>query len=174
MADTSERNLDLEYVGLFHFRRQAKDFFFHSMRCGYTTSPRKGMLSEMPGSKTIEVVHENFRTLDTYLVTPQDPFSGGTTCQWYGAIPVWMMQYMGYYDEDAIPCLKAALSFNYENDTFYGGRGPEFFVHEGYTYINRVTENDFFGRASCEEQIFNPEGRSSGWHCCQSIWMVKP
>ncbi len=172
-AEMPERNLDIEYVEMLHFPRHAFWCFMNAMKAGYASKPTKGTIVELPGSKTIEYTHEKFRLLDSYIVTPQSGYSGGTIHEWWAAIPVWMMQFMGYYDEDAIPCLKAALNANYERGVFYGGRGPGFFLHDGYTYINTVEENDFHGHVRGKETIYNPAGNPVGWHRYQAMWMVR-
>ncbi len=163
----------IRYLGDDGFGEQVFRHFIDAMQAGYAKSPSKGTIKEMPGSKTIEYEKDGFRLLDAYLVTPQSSFSGGMTTEWFHDIPVWMMQYFGSYDDDAIPCLKAALKMNYEQRLFFGGRGPEFFTLDGYTYVNNVTENDFFGRSSGEERIFGPTGKLAGWHRHQSLYLVR-
>jgi hypothetical protein len=154
------------------FWRLARGIFFEAMQQGYASSPPKRTLDEMPGAKTIKFELEKWRVLDTYIVTPAGNYSGGTTCLWYDQVPVWMMQYIGEYRPDAIPCLKAALRENYQKKKFYGGRGPEFTHFDDYTYINQVEENDFNKRVLGEETIFDAAGKKVGWHRYQAVWMV--
>ena len=165
-------DLDLEFVIEPHFQQSALTTFFQAMQEGYALTREKGTIPELPGSKTIEFLHGDWRVLDTYIVSPQSPYSGGTTMMWYGEIPIWMMQYVGYYDDDAIPCLRAALRTNYEQSIFNGGRGPDFFEHEGFHYINAAMSNNFFGRTNGQEAIFDSEKKIRGIHLYQAWWMV--
>ena len=91
---------------------------------------------------------------------------------WYGDVPVWMMQYVGWYIDGAVECLKAALQATYEKNTFTGGRGPESFDYEGYRYQNFVGQNDFGGHANGLERIYVPEGAECGMHRYQSQWLA--
>lgn len=153
--------------------RHALGHFLEAMKTGYANTPAKGTIAEMPGSKTIEYRHGKWRVFDAYLVTPQSAYSGGSTIIWYGPVPIWMMQYLGHYDKEAIPCLKAALKENYQAGKFRGGRGPEWFVNDGYTYINVVEHNNFSNHSWGKEAIYGPDGKMAGYHRYQSIYMVK-
>jgi len=158
------------YISL--FPRTAHATFMRAMKEGYASKPTKGTIAELPGSKTIEYIENNWRVIDTYVVTPQSPYSGGMTMLYYGPLPVFMMQYIGYYTEEAIPCLKAALKANYDVNKFYGGRGPDIFQHEGFIYTNGA-EGDFFTYSRASERIFNPNGEQVGWHHCHSVYMLE-
>ena len=155
-----------------HLRRHAMGIFFLAMQQGYAAKPERGTSPEIPGSKTIEYHHENWRVLDTYIVTPKSPYSGGTTIVYWNEIPMWMMQYLGWYADEAIPCLKAALRANYEQDIFNGGRGPDFFEHEGFHYINVVMSNNFHGRTNGQEAVFDSNQKLRGVHIYQAWWMI--
>lgn len=163
---------DVDYVRMPHMRRHAMEIFFTAMQEGYVSNSEKGTVPEIPGSKTIEYRHNEWRVLDMYLVTPKSPYSGGTTIIYYGEIPMWMMQYVGYYDEEALPCLKAALKTTYDEKVFNGGRGPDFFEHGGFHYINAPTSNDFHGRTNGQEAIFDAEKKLRGVHIYQAWWMI--
>lgn len=163
---------DIDYVRMPHMRRHAQEIFFTAMRQGYASSSEKGTIPEIPGSKTIEYRHDKWRVLDTYLVAPQSPYSGGTTIIYWGEIPIWMMQYVGYYDEEAIPCLKAALRATYDESIFNGGRGPDVFEHEGFLYLNAAMSSNFHGRTNGQEAIYDAEKKLRGVHIYQAWWMV--
>jgi len=152
--------------------RHAFGHFHKAMRAGYSTSPQKGTLVELPGSKTIEYRHNGWRVLDMYFVGPDGEYSGGTTTMWYGPIPIWMMQYLGRYEKEAIPCLKAALSSTYMPGQFNGGRGPDCFPYEGYVYINAVEKEGFVNAAGIERIFDLMSGREVGSHRYQSQWLV--
>ena len=164
-----------EFMMTSFFTRATKACFFEAMLAGYASGVEKGAIPEMPGSKAIEWTNDrngNWRVLDTYIVTPFSAYSGGTTLIWLNDIPVWMMQYLGHYPKEAIPCLRAALRTAYEAEEFFGGRGPEIFTHKGYTYVNNVRVNDFFMDARGEEMIFGPDGSIIGKHSYQSTFLV--
>ncbi len=155
------------------FRDQVIDVFLEAMRAGYATSPKKGHIAELPGSKTIVYSDGPWQVTDAYIVTPLGAWSGGTTLISYGGIATWLMQYFGEYEEEAIPCLKAALQKSYGvMNEFIGGRGPRHFAHDGYVYRNEVSAPrpllipDYF-RGEEEIRKRGPGGRICGWHSYQ-------
>ena len=88
-------------------------------------------------------------------------------------IPVWMMQYFGEYDKEAIPCLKAALRVAYERKEFNGGRGPNLFRYGGCVYRNfpddvRSIPEYFSG----SEEIRGTSSTARGWHRYQGGLMI--
>src|SRR3989344_7101683 len=85
------------------FLAEVETVFFEAMNAGYANSPKKRTISELPGSKLIQYDRWPWNVMDTYLVTPLSSSSGGMTVITYEEVPVWMMQYFGRYDEDAIP-----------------------------------------------------------------------
>lgn len=163
----------------------AREVFFRAMRDGYASGVEKGTITEVPGSKTIRLLYQTWELLDLYVVTPTGEWSGGTTHIFYKGVPVWMMQYMGWYRKEAIPCLKAALSEAYSTFQFFGGRGPEkkYFLHpetgEMWEYINRETPiprgnwRNFGHTFAGIETILAPDGSSAGFHTYQGMWMVQ-
>ncbi|MBY0472917.1 hypothetical protein K2Q00_01355 [Patescibacteria group bacterium] len=155
------------------FGRQAHHHFMEAMKQGYAATPTKGTLAELPGSKTIEYVHGKWRTIDTYIVTPNSSYSGGMTMLYYGPLPVFVMQYAGYYEGRAIHCLKAALKHTYDAGKFNGGRGPGLFSLAGFTYVNHVEHSDFFGLSRGKEWICDMSGNTIGWHVYQSTYMLE-
>jgi len=149
------------------------DIFFNAMRAGYAGGAKAVTGSELPGSRTITHQGGDWEVVDTYFVTPQGPSSGGTTVISYCGIPVWMMQYMGEYPSDALPCLKAALRSTYTKGVFVGGRGPKRFAYHELTYVNNVAENSTFNKFSGEEHIFVPmTGNVLGQHTYQGMLMI--
>jgi len=121
------------------FLIEMKAIFFEAMNAGYvaTSKPKKSSLAEIPGYKVITYISGHWKVIDAYQVTPLGNVSGGTTHILYDEIPTWMMHYFGWYREDAVPCLKAALRAKYEEKEFFGGRGPARFRHQEYVYLNR-------------------------------------
>jgi len=161
------------------FLSEMREVFFEAMNAGYATdAPKKKSILWLPQNKTIEYKRgDSWRVVDTYHVTPLGPRSGGTTIIAYEEEPVWMMQYMGQYADEAIPCLKAALRAAYIEKKFFGGRGPDEFIYDGFVYRNEVdrsyradfqTSNFFKGY----EKIQNAKRESSGWHSYQGMMML--
>lgn len=156
------------------FAEDAQGVFFLAMQSGYINNPRKGTICALPGSNVIEFNHGKWRLLDVYATTPRSNMSAGTTHLWYEGIPVWMMQYMGEYQEEAIPTLKLALSRAYAASEWHGGRGIAFFAHGLHVYENNVDPGSAFaGKSSGEEFIMRRcgEGGLLGWHRYQSLWL---
>ncbi|TSC64864.1 MAG: hypothetical protein G01um101491_129 [Parcubacteria group bacterium Gr01-1014_91] len=159
------------------FRAEMKDVFFEAMNNGYANSPKKKSVLWLPGSKTIEYIRDPWRVVDTYHVTQLSTRSGGTTITSYEETPVWIMQYLGEYNEVVIPCLKAALRAAYGDKQFFGGRGPEFFQYGKYSYRNfsprNVWHNHRFGdRFNGNEEINDEDGQLKGWHSYQGCGML--
>lgn len=155
-----------------HIKRHAEAFFYEAMIKGYVTNDSI-LEGQYSGSRKIDIEKGSWRLVDEYIVTKAGPGSGGTTIIWYGHIPVWMMQYLGWYKENAIPCLKAAIASNYQKLKFEGGRGPQFFVHHGVHYVNHLVQNDFFDHAYGREDVYIPNGEHLGFHRYHSQWLAE-
>ena len=160
------------------FHAEMKTIFFEAMNVGYATdAPKKQSILWLPNNQTIEYKRGQWRVVDTYHVTQLGPRSGGTTLIAYEETPIWMMQYFGEYEKEAIQCLKAALRTAYENKQFFGGRGPESFQCGEYVYTNssprNVWRNHNFGdRFNGEEEICDSRARLYGWHTYQGGGML--
>lgn len=144
------------------FQSEMQRMFFEAMLVGYAGTPKKTQIVELPGSKHIVFEKGHWLVTDTYLVTPVSDRSFGTTVIYHDRIPVWMMQYLGWYDEGATPCLKAALYAAYGTWEFVGGRGFKRFEHGNYRYTNRAkgTMRDFSG----DEEIRDANDKLCGYH----------
>ncbi|MDD2657138.1 MAG: DUF5680 domain-containing protein [Candidatus Pacebacteria bacterium] len=173
-----------EFAKTDEFRAEAQDVFFDGMQAGYASSSKKGTIVELPGFKLIPAyVCGPWKVIDGYHVTPLSPASGGTTIISYEIsiaaakkdVPVWMMQYFGWYYEEVIPCLKAALRESYGKKEFRGGRGPDFWESKSpvfhYTNKSDVFENTF-GCFRGEESIETPGGATMGVHRYQGGLML--
>lgn len=145
------------------FPAQIQDVFFDAMLEGYVGKPNKSWNPGLPGSKVIEYRRESWLVVDSYIVSEKSPYSGGTTYIYYDGVPVWMMQYFGFYDGCAIPTLKAALREAYEERIFFGGRGPRTFLQDVHTYRNSTRSNDFKS-FSGREEIENVDAEFCGFH----------
>lgn len=157
------------------FWKQTEDVFFEAMDAGYASEkkPNKTEVIELAGSKCITHVQLPWNVKDVYLVTPLSQSSGGMTVIEYEDVPVWMMQYVGSYDEEATPCLKAALRDAYTKRKFCGGRGTNRFKFEGMTYTNPCEKaTQFYGFFRGEEQVRGKDYRLLGWHAYQGGPMV--
>lgn len=119
--------------------------FFAAMQNGYASATKAITAPGMPGSKLIEFKQGIYTVKDIWFVAPNTPRSFGQTIIWANNIPVWQMQYMGEYPEEAIPFLRRALRSNYEVSRFYGGRGPKFYFANpnGFKYINVTDVSEF-------------------------------
>jgi hypothetical protein len=139
------------------------------MNAGYASDSKKGTLPGLPGSKLLTHDRGRWGVVDVYIVTRLSSQSGGTTIISYDGVPVWMMQYFGWYKPVAIPCLKAALKRAYGEEKFYAGRGPLSFEYEGFLYRNWVKmdmhfQNEFHTSFRGSEDIHDKEGVLWGMH----------
>jgi hypothetical protein len=157
------------------FHAEIQKMFFEAMNAGYAAEgkPRKGSIAELPGSKTITYAKDPWLVVDVYQVTPISTFSGGTTHIWYEGAEVWMMQYFGWYYEEAIPCLKAALRESYAKKEFCGGRGPTFLETKApkLHYMNKPDKCSFDWFHGVET-IETPGGATMGIHRYQGGLMT--
>lgn len=162
-------------IGNPRFAQEAMNVFFLAMQADYINSPPTGVVTELPGSSSIEFIYGRWRLLDVYTTTRRSDMSAGTTHLWYDNIPVWMMQYMGQYQPEALPVLKRALARAYIEYQWNGGRGPAYYTDGHYVYENNVEKDgEFAGRCSGEEFIMRQCGGGGilGWHRYQSIYML--
>jgi len=143
---------------------EVQAFFFRAMREGYAGSGQKTEVADMPGYKEIRFSEGDFLLVDRYCVAPNLVKSAGTTTIWFDGVPVWVMNYGGYYEEEAISILKRALSTAYQREEFFGGRGQFVFTNGGLLYTNHPRLNDF-ARFEGREEVFGTTGRTSlGFH----------
>ncbi len=143
---------------------EIEQIFFMAMRAGYAAEDAvETSLPGMPGSKVIEYRQGGYLVKDCWFVIPDSPYSFGQTIIWQNSIPVWQMNYMGYYKKVAIPFLKRALRENYERGIFHGGRGPKHFQSGEIEYYNNADASGFerfFGK----ESIYRNHVTALGWH----------
>lgn len=132
--------------------KRIQDFYFDAHIEGYLGGARKVDVPDKPGFRRIEVFGESgLRLVDEYSKTLGSHHSAGTTTIWFDNIPIWMMSYGGWYSPEALPILKAALRLSYERKKFIGGRGPESFSKDSFSYTNLVESwrfENFNGRES--------------------------
>ncbi|MFC1757022.1 DUF5680 domain-containing protein [Patescibacteria group bacterium] len=157
------------------FLIQIENVFFEAMLYGWASkNPEKISIPEFPGMKGIVYESGQFRVVDGYFVTPYSDMSTGMTMIWHATVPVWVMYYGGWYDEEVIPFLKSCLNNAYEEHRFYGGRGPFLVRDQNLAYENSVDSNsfeDFVG----EENIYDTEGQRHhrGFHWYKGMSLLK-
>lgn len=144
--------------------KQIQTFFFKSMTEGWTTKDQKIEITDMPGYKAIPFRNGDFYLLDRYCVTPRSTKSAGTTTIWFQNIPVWLMNYGGFYEDGAILFLKQALRETYERGQFVGGRGPLTYTDGSSVYVNKPLLNNFSKFEGREEVFDTKSGASLGFH----------
>lgn len=121
-----------------------EEFFFKAMIRGWADNTETQIIPALPGYKAIEFRDGNLRLLDFYSKTTGSSKSAGTTIIFHKDVPVWIMQYSGAYEKEAIPFLKSILLDAYKNKQFFGGRGPAIHETETLAYFNIYPENAFF------------------------------
>ncbi len=130
-------------------------FFFETMLSSWVGCGTKIEIPGMPGHWGFDYSEGDLRLVDRYCVTPSSTMSAGTTTIWYCNIPIWVMQYAGFYtDPHVISFLKRALLKAYSAGEFIGGRGPRIYVEHPFVYVNRPTSNDF-GQFAGREDIYD-------------------
>ena len=142
-----------------HTVSELEAFFFRAMLAGYVASAskktKKTTIPELPGSKKIVHQEEDLKLVDFYFVSAKSYHSYGTTIIYDQGVPVWMMQYGGWYFQEAIPVLKQALRSAYGKSHFFGGRGPAKFSLKEFraTYRNDIHRSSSFRKFSGNEEI---------------------
>lgn len=148
--------------------------FFEAMLNGYAAGAQKGTVAVLPGSKLVTYPEfSDWTVRDVYVVGPHGG-SGGSTFIYHHESPVWMIQYRGAYEKEAVPCLKAALRAAYEKREFWGGRGLPVFpaphqFFNGFRYTNDCCNptGDWTGSWAYtrgREEVLNEDGKVRGWH----------
>lgn len=143
--------------------KQIESFFFKAMVEGWAIGSKKIKIADMPGYKAIPFRNGDFYLLDCYCVTNNSPKSAGTTTIWFQDVPVWLMNYRGFYEESVIAFLKRALHKTYEAHQFIGGRGPILYEEDDLVYMNHPDHNDF-ADFDGDEEVFDADGTSFGYH----------
>ena len=115
-----------------------EDVFWKAMAHGWSSKRKieNKTSSLLPGYKFIPFASGDFSVLDAYCKTPISGKSSGFTTIWFKGIPVWTMNYGGEYPKEIIPFLKLALRDAIEKRVFMGGRGRNFFTHEGFPHLS--------------------------------------
>lgn len=126
------------------------EFFFEAMLNGYVVSGPKSVMRELPGNKMFRYKSKDGKLLliDQYCVGEKEEnsfeeYSFGSTIIYYiedeKPIPVWYMNYGGWYNKEVIYLLKKVLKEAYSKKIFIGGRG------ESCLDNKLIYENDYKG-----------------------------
>lgn len=151
---------------------EVKQFFFKGMQHGYASGVKPVKNKPFAGWNMHEYVNGDLILRDMWLSVPVTFNSCGiTTIHWRG-IPVWSMQYGGWYHDQAIKTLQSALWKAYEELQFIGGRGPRLFETNHHRYINRVASNDFTSFSGIEEVKVRDSGKELGNHWYKGEWLL--
>lgn len=103
-------------------------FFLQAMVTHSWASGAKGMdVPDMPFHKETRFVTERLLLIDRYCVNQFGPMSSGVTTIFVNVgdtlYPVWVMNYVGWYEEEASRFVKRVLLYAYQQGKFNGGRG---------------------------------------------------
>ncbi len=169
----SRQPLSIDFLRSGAFHAMLRSFFFEAMLAGYVAETPRGRLTKLPKSVTAEYKKGDFELIDVWA-SGESGASHGTTHILYDRHPVFAMQYIGAYAEQAIPTLKEALLEAYDAKEWHGGRGREYFASKQdakLTYMNAIGKNDFAGHSFGEEKVFWEE-ELIGWHRYQSLLLA--
>lgn len=146
------------------FVRMTEQVFFAGMLRGYAFGYKGEPHPRIPGWKRILCVIGG-----CWLVVDEWCDEGGRTLVLYEptrailrhdcCIPVWGMTYSGQYPEQAIPCLKAALTHQYERKDFCAGRGPIYFPSEKHGMSYHNSWSGTFEKFEAKECVRDGENR---------------
>ncbi|MBI2624249.1 hypothetical protein HYW67_02015 [Candidatus Parcubacteria bacterium] len=167
-------------MGIELTEKEVLDFFFEAGMETYAGDivMAKRTIVELPGSRVLRYKRPPFLYMDCYFSVGEKSF--GQTGIWHEAFPagpVWGMQYSGWCrDKWAIPFLKRALRYAYENRIFLGGRGPLEFIPEGESlaYQNLLRPGSGFTDFAGSENIFEREvsARTLFYHAFNGLALV--
>lgn len=120
--------------------KESEAFFCRSMAEGYAGGAAAMPLIEMPGWKGYVHVDGDWKLIDAYMVHPKTKKSVGHTYIWHQGTLIRCVSYGGFYQKEAVPCLKGALMYDYSRGIFNAGRGHNLYQVDNYRYIIRIDE----------------------------------
>lgn len=147
-------------------------FFLQGMLFGWATDGEHSRLivsqsPDFPGHKLIHYEDGDLVLIDAYCIGMNGRSAGTTTILDRG-IPVWHMNYHGWYKDEVIDPLKRALSSTYAKGIFVGGRGEDQLTqgNDGalYRYSNTVRKRDFFDFEGIEIMTSRDDALMMGYH----------
>ena len=149
--------------------------FFKGMKRGWASGAKakpdfpfngaKGYVYYPLATRKFDQHLDSLVLFDYFFVHPESRASYGTTIILYRGSSVWIMNYGGCYDKEAIPIVKKSLMAAYNNNCFLGGRGVDM-VDGDLEYENNILpHDDSFGRFDSEETVRNIKtGEELGGH----------
>lgn len=132
-------------------------FFCRAMLVGYAggNEPTPDTTEPGIGWKYHDYYEGKLALRDKWLARPGSDFSTGYTTIYLESVPVWYTSYSGWYRASAIAFLRAAMTQNYEQGVFLGGRGPDMFTQHPLAYRN------------------SSRGEFSDFHGIESVWNIE-
>jgi len=143
-----------------------QEFFFRAMLQGWVADAPRIDMPRMPGYKASFFEEGSFYLLDCWCNLPSGK-SSGTTNIFHKDVPVWVMTYGGYYQRNVSAFVKEALQAAYQEQEFFGGRGPlRYEKREKYpfSYRNNPSMGGLFERFFGKEIVYDLESRVVGYH----------
>lgn len=152
---------------------EAVRFFCRASLSCFASGAKYQQLGDSPWKKHIIVEEGDFKLEDIYWSFSYSPYSTGETVIYCKNQPYWIMQYGGFYLEEAIPCLRSALKEAYASFQFCGGRGLRSHPHGRYLYTN-LYHGDFecfSGREDVFSYVAGSKSEVLGYHTYQG-WLL--
>ena len=175
VANTNQSNNSNGEMTVAENYRTIEQIFYNAMRVGYALGTLPTIESEMSGAKGIPYQEGYFYLLDSWETNPDTNRFMGEIKIWRNKIPVWGMQYFGYYPEYVQKFLKEVLLASYEKREFIGGRGPRHIEDSEcvLVYTNKLTPgSEFWGFSGSEAIIDKRRAKSNvGWCRYQGFGM---
>src|SRR3989338_1996936 len=101
-----------------------QEFFFEGSLWGYAGGGEKIIIPDVKKTRRFVYYRGELLYRDEYVVNGE--YSGGSTVIYMDGLPVWLMQYHGWCqndNSDVLAFLKKVLTKTYQDSEFCGGRG---------------------------------------------------
>ncbi len=148
--------------------KELEQVWLDAMAAGWVSGSKSEILPRYPHTQLSRYMSPDSRFVveDHWLSLPGVDASSGETHIYLDGVPVWVMQYYGWYDHLAIPVLKEALSINYlKNRIFFGGRGPNKYECGNVYYFNYPNPGSSFKEFAGREDVMDVSlGIKRGYH----------
>lgn len=153
---------------------QAQTVFLRLMAKGWAAGEKPATHPEFPGRKFLRGVDGDFLLIDTWTQhEPECDASSGSTTLLFQRVPIWVMQYGGWYGVEGSALVQRALARNYENGVFNGGRGPDIYRSGSLVYENTVLKPDFTDFTG-QERVLDGNSRTfHGQHQYFGQWLLR-
>ena len=145
--------------------KEVQGFFFEMMLAGYASGKEPESFFRFPGHQGAKRISYQkaggWNGTDEWEKTHPSKGSDGTTIIYKNGYPVWRMDYWGHYPKECLPFLRLALTKNYDEGKWLGGRGPHVFEDKHWFYSNSVLGkhdfHEFHGREFIADNMKNIE-----------------